>query len=326
MVPESQRSYPAAHARRCAARSRRCRRTRVSTASNTSTTRSCAARRAKLVVEQDPHGHDIPSTQRTRVNARRGSDVVLSIDENLQWEAEYALLDQVRLTNAKGGMAALIDTTNGDVLAMASVHGAVGCNPGGSRGSGRAQRADDRAVRARLDHEADHALVGDRAQEGHTRHARSACRPRSRSNRDVQPFFDAEWHPQSQWTTSEILRRVVERRDDRDRATDAQPGARRRRARVRHGYEDERRLARAARRSRALAEGVLRHREVLDGDRLRRRGHRHADARRVHDDRQRGRDPPAASSRRDDRRQGQSHAGNATARYACRVGRRPRRR
>jgi len=83
----------------------------------------------ELVVEQDPQGHDIPGTQRTRVDAQRGTDVVLSIDEDVQWEAEHALLDQVENTQAKAGMAAVIDTRTGDLLALASATGATATKP-----------------------------------------------------------------------------------------------------------------------------------------------------------------------------------------------------
>jgi len=83
----------------------------------------------ELTVEQDPLGHDIPDTQRTQVDAERGTDVVLTIDEDLQWQAEYSLLDQVKATGAKSGMAVVVDVTNGNVLAMASVLGASATTP-----------------------------------------------------------------------------------------------------------------------------------------------------------------------------------------------------
>jgi cell division protein FtsI (penicillin-binding protein 3) len=95
-----------------------------------------AGKPGKLVVEQDPLGHDIPDTQETRVDAQRGTDVVLSLDEDLQWQAEYSLLDQVKATGAKSGMAAVVDVTDGDVLAMASVHGATQTTPAGVAGPG----------------------------------------------------------------------------------------------------------------------------------------------------------------------------------------------
>jgi cell division protein FtsI (penicillin-binding protein 3) len=77
----------------------------------------------ELVVEKDPQGHDIPGTQRTDVNARRGTDVVLSIDQDLQYETEHSLLDQVIAQQAQGGMAAVMDLQTGDVLSMASIVG-----------------------------------------------------------------------------------------------------------------------------------------------------------------------------------------------------------
>jgi len=89
-----------------------------------------------LVVEQDPLGHDIPDTQETRVDAKRGTDVVLTLDEDLQWQAEYSLLDQVKATGAKSGMAVVVDVTNGDVVAMASVHGATATEPAHVAGPG----------------------------------------------------------------------------------------------------------------------------------------------------------------------------------------------
>jgi cell division protein FtsI (penicillin-binding protein 3) len=95
-----------------------------------------AGKPGKLVVEQDPLGHDIPDTQETRVNAQRGTDVVLTLDEDLQWQSEYSLLDQVKATGANSGMAVTIDVTNGNVLAMAGVLGATATTPAHVAGPG----------------------------------------------------------------------------------------------------------------------------------------------------------------------------------------------
>ena len=87
--------------------------------------KTLAGKPGELVVEQDQQGHDIPNTQRSRVEARRGTDVVLTLDRDLQFEVESSLLDQVTATRAKGGMAAVIDVQDGDVLAMGTVEGAT---------------------------------------------------------------------------------------------------------------------------------------------------------------------------------------------------------
>ena len=88
-----------------------------------------AGKNGTLVVEQDQQGLDIPGTATHQVEARRGSDIELTLDESLQWEAEQSLIDEVTATRAEGGMAVVVDVTNGDVLALASVEGAKGSTP-----------------------------------------------------------------------------------------------------------------------------------------------------------------------------------------------------
>jgi len=162
-------------------------------------------RPGEIVVEQDPNGLDIPSTQRTRVDARRGTDVVLTLDENLQWEAEYALLDQVRLTNAKGGMAALLDVTNGDVVALASVHGATATQPVrvAEPGEHNAPMTDLFAPGSTTK-----LITMSWALEHHhiTPSTTFTVPYAIQVNRAVKPFYDAEWHPVEDWTMAEILR------------------------------------------------------------------------------------------------------------------------
>ncbi len=263
-----------------------------------------------LAVDEDPRGHDIPDTAKTKVAAQRGTDVVLTLDEDLQWQAEYSLLDQVKATGAKSGMAVVIDVTNGDVLAMATIDGATATTP------------------ARIATPNDHnAPLTDLFEPGSTNklitlswalehgayHADDDVQvPYSiKVDAQVAPYYDAEPHSAyrngiEHWTTADILQRVVERRHDRDRAKHEEPGGRRRRARVRAREPDVGRLAgptggllippsqyySTGKYSTAIGYGV-----AVTG---------HADARRVHDDRERRRVAPAASARRDDRREGRA--------------------
>jgi cell division protein FtsI (penicillin-binding protein 3) len=76
-----------------------------------------------ITVEVDQSGHEIPRTVRKSVPARRGSDLVLSIDQNLQYQVEQSLADQVAAQHAAGGTAVVSDVRTGEVLAMASVDG-----------------------------------------------------------------------------------------------------------------------------------------------------------------------------------------------------------
>jgi cell division protein FtsI (penicillin-binding protein 3) len=61
--------------------------------------------------------------------AKRGQDVVLTIDSSLQWQTEQSLLHGVEAMNARGGTAVVVDVQTGDVLAMATVDGATDTEP-----------------------------------------------------------------------------------------------------------------------------------------------------------------------------------------------------
>lgn len=86
-------------------------------------------RPGQLVAENDPGGREIPATERRDVPAQRGGDLVLTLDQSLQYEVEQRLTEQVGSTRAKGGMAIVADVQTGDVLAMATVDGADGKAP-----------------------------------------------------------------------------------------------------------------------------------------------------------------------------------------------------
>jgi cell division protein FtsI (penicillin-binding protein 3) len=82
-----------------------------------------AGKPGELTVEQDPEGRTIPQGVSHLEPAVRGSDLILSIDQSLQYELERALVDAVASSTAKGGMAIVEDTQTGGILAMANVTG-----------------------------------------------------------------------------------------------------------------------------------------------------------------------------------------------------------
>jgi cell division protein FtsI (penicillin-binding protein 3) len=83
-----------------------------------------AGKRGVLQVERDPQGRQLPGGERQLRQPQRGGDLVLTVDQALQYEAEQALTDGVATANAKGGMAIVLDVATGNVLAMANVEGA----------------------------------------------------------------------------------------------------------------------------------------------------------------------------------------------------------
>ena len=88
-----------------------------------------SGKRGVLQVERDPQGRQLPGGERQVRQPQRGGDLVLTVDQGLQYQAEQVLADGVASANAKGGMAILLDVATGDVLAMANAEGAGADHP-----------------------------------------------------------------------------------------------------------------------------------------------------------------------------------------------------
>jgi len=76
-----------------------------------------------LVMERALGGLEIPSGTRELVPATVGTDVVLTIDRQIQHAAEVAANEAMERHNAVGASVVVIEVASGDVLAMASTPG-----------------------------------------------------------------------------------------------------------------------------------------------------------------------------------------------------------
>jgi cell division protein FtsI (penicillin-binding protein 3) len=77
----------------------------------------------KVVIERDPKGREIPSAQRDVKGSTRGNDVALTLDEGLQYETQRIVLEEVKATGSKGGIAIVADVETGEILSMTSIVG-----------------------------------------------------------------------------------------------------------------------------------------------------------------------------------------------------------
>ncbi|MGH8991467.1 MAG: peptidoglycan D,D-transpeptidase FtsI family protein [Acidimicrobiia bacterium] len=77
----------------------------------------------EIVLEQDPQGRQIPQGREMFRPSLRGHDLVLTVDQSLQYEVEQALVAEVAEATAKGGTAVVMDTRTGGILAIANVTG-----------------------------------------------------------------------------------------------------------------------------------------------------------------------------------------------------------
>jgi cell division protein FtsI (penicillin-binding protein 3) len=70
-------------------------------------------------LETDPAGREIPSAHNSEKAPVEGSDLRLTLDTDIQWEAQTAIADAVRENEADAGTIVIMDPRTGDILAMA---------------------------------------------------------------------------------------------------------------------------------------------------------------------------------------------------------------
>jgi cell division protein FtsI (penicillin-binding protein 3) len=75
----------------------------------------------KIQLERDPQGRAIPQGRRSLEPAEPGTDLVLTIDQHLQYVTEQALHRAVRQHKAKAGSVVVMSPRSGEVLAMANM-------------------------------------------------------------------------------------------------------------------------------------------------------------------------------------------------------------
>ncbi|RAK07412.1 stage V sporulation protein D (sporulation-specific penicillin-binding protein) [Halanaerobium saccharolyticum] len=74
----------------------------------------------KMIVEKDAEGRTIPNGIREAVPGRDGYNVHLTIDEVIQYMAEKELKNAAETFDFSGGSVIVMDSSNGDLLAMAN--------------------------------------------------------------------------------------------------------------------------------------------------------------------------------------------------------------
>ncbi len=75
----------------------------------------------KLIEQTDPQGRQLPGGLQQYQAPVSGQDLVLTIHDSLQYDAEQALARAIVAAQAKSGIALLMDTKTGDILADANL-------------------------------------------------------------------------------------------------------------------------------------------------------------------------------------------------------------
>jgi cell division protein FtsI (penicillin-binding protein 3) len=95
----------------------------------------------KIQLERDPQGRAIPQGRRSLEPAEPGTDLVLTIDQHLQYVTEQALGRAVRQHRARAGSVVVLNPRNGEILAMANAPTFDPNRIAGSRPEARKNRA-----------------------------------------------------------------------------------------------------------------------------------------------------------------------------------------
>ena len=78
-----------------------------------------AGKPGEELVEEDTQGRRIPAGEHSVTPPVAGTNQVLTIDRDIQWQAERAIAAQVKKTRAKSGQIIVMDIRTGEILALA---------------------------------------------------------------------------------------------------------------------------------------------------------------------------------------------------------------
>jgi cell division protein FtsI (penicillin-binding protein 3) len=162
--------------------------------------KALAGQPGSLTVEQDPSGNDLPGGERQIHPSARGSDLVLTLDRSLQYETEQDLAAEIVNSKALGGMAAIMDTRTGEILAMASL--VAGTNPGEPPQPAPSNEVVTRVYEPGSVNKL--VTVSAALQEGITTPGQIYSVPDSVRVAD-QTFHDDNPHPTYNWSVTDIL-------------------------------------------------------------------------------------------------------------------------
>ena len=171
---------------------------------------SSATRRATTSPDRDAPGRG-PSA---------ATDLVLTLDESLQWNTEQALVDEVTRRGAKGGMAVIVDVKTGDMLALASVDGATRHRAARVRRARASQPPADRRCTSRA-RPTRSSRSSTAIQDGLVGPTPMIDVPSAAARRRRDLHRRRRRTATCEMSVADILRAVVEHRHDQDRAAPA---------------------------------------------------------------------------------------------------------
>jgi len=103
--------------------------------------RELAGRDGSLTYESGPGGRQISTAASAELDPVHGVDVRLTIDRDIQWQAQQLIAQRVKDANADSGSVVVLDPRTGAVLALATAPTFDPADPGASPVADRGNRA-----------------------------------------------------------------------------------------------------------------------------------------------------------------------------------------
>ncbi len=153
-------------------------------------------------LELGGNGREIPDGYHKEVAAHPGSSVQLTLDRDLQYQAQQALASRMRSIRADMGAAVVLDVHTGDVLAMVSYPAFDATNPLAYPAASRVDYASQAVVEPGSVHKA--VVFGAALQEGVVKPDTTVLVPTSITKGDTT-YHDTHWHDQVRMTIPGIL-------------------------------------------------------------------------------------------------------------------------
>ena len=152
-----------------------------------------------LLVERDPLGRDIPGGERHRKPPVRGRDLVTTIDRDLQFFTEQALAARIDAAKARSGIAVVMEPGTGQILAMASMVA------GGRGGPPRPAPYNKALIDVYEPGSVNKVVTMAGALEEDKIRTTDTWAVPDRITVADSTFVDAEPHPTTVWTPTEVL-------------------------------------------------------------------------------------------------------------------------
>ena len=126
-----------------------------------------AGRPGVVLGERDPQGRPIPGGIQKAFDPVHGKDIVLTIDKDIQYQAQIEIGEAVRKWGAKSGTVIIMNPKNGELYAMASAPGFDPNDYGKAKPAVDSQQVDHGCVRTGFYHEVRDCGRGRRSRAVH---------------------------------------------------------------------------------------------------------------------------------------------------------------